>query len=175
MVFPSVYAALEPYLDVPFNASLSAILLLTYRSLVSKPALLLTIVLVASAVITIFDRTSTKGEMIKTMAELPLGLGSVLLFIVASRPVKARWLHAFTIYVNFAVYGNIVMMVATPSGDTFSWSLLQGRLPCAVGLDHYSRVQSAVEDYPASRQPLRLHCRIKELDFSPTPSTGSSY
>ncbi|KAL2669958.1 hypothetical protein Neosp_015124 [[Neocosmospora] mangrovei] len=122
MAFLSVYAVLKPYLDVPFNASLSAILLLTYRSLVSKPGLLLTMVLIASAVIAIFDRTSTKGEMIKTMAELPLGLGSVLLFIVASRPVKARWLHAFTIYVNFAVYGNIVMMVATPSGDTFRGS-----------------------------------------------------
>ncbi|KAI6758243.1 hypothetical protein HG530_010483 [Fusarium avenaceum] len=139
MVLATAYAALEPYLDIPFNASLSAILLLTYRCLVSKPGVLLTIVFITSAVIAIFDRTSTKGEMIKTMAELPLGLGSVLLFIVASRPVKERWLHAFTIYVNFAVYGNIVMMVATPSGDTFrglcckvaclalsAWIILQG-------------------------------------------------
>ncbi|KAM0288170.1 hypothetical protein ACHAQK_002295 [Fusarium lateritium] len=139
MAFSSVYAALEPYLDIPFNASLSAILLLTYRCLISKPGLLLTIVFITSAIIAIFDRTSTKGEMIKTMAELPLGLGSVLLFIVASRPVKERWLNAFTIYVNFAVYGNIVMMVATPSGDTFrglcckvaclalsAWIIIQG-------------------------------------------------
>ncbi|KAF4964835.1 hypothetical protein FZEAL_10833 [Fusarium zealandicum] len=138
MTFSSAYAALEPYLDIPFNASLSAILL-TYRCLISKPGLLLTIVFIASAIIAIFDRTSTKGEMIKTMAELPLGLGSVLLFIVASRPAKSRWLHAFAIYVNFAVYGNIVMMVATPSGDTFrglcckvaclalsAWIIIQG-------------------------------------------------
>lgn len=139
MVLATVYAALEPYLDIPFNASLSVILLLTYRCLISKPGVLLAIVFITSGVIAIFDRTSTKGEMIKTMAELPLGLGSVLLFIVASRPVKERWLHAFTIYVNFAVYGNIVMMVATPSGDTFrglccrvaclalsAWIVLQG-------------------------------------------------
>lgn len=139
MGFSSAYAALEPYLDIPFNASLSAILLFTYRCLIFKPGFLLTIVFITSTVIAIFDRTSTKGEMIKTMAELPLGLGSVLLFIVASRPVKERWLHAFTIYVNFAVYGNIVMMIATPSGDTFrglcckvaclalsAWIIIQG-------------------------------------------------
>ncbi|EWZ40764.1 uncharacterized protein FOBCDRAFT_227068 [Fusarium oxysporum Fo47] len=135
----SVYAALEPYLDIPFNASLSGILFLAYRCLISKPGLLLTIVYTTSAIIVLFDRTSTKGEMVKTMAELPLGLGSVLLFIVASRPTKAQWLHAFTIYVNFAVYGNILMMVATPSGGSFrgicckaacislsAWIVLQG-------------------------------------------------
>ncbi|KAF4436574.1 hypothetical protein F53441_13212 [Fusarium austroafricanum] len=139
MVFSLAYGAIEPYLDIPFNASLSAILFLAYCCLVRKPGLLLTIVFIMSAVIAIFDRTSTKGEMVKTMAELPLGLGSVLLFIVASRPFKIRWLHAFTIYVNFAVYGNIVMMVATPSGYTFrglcckiaclalsAWIIIQG-------------------------------------------------
>jgi|SRR5688572_16858415 len=139
MLFASTISALEPYVDVPFNASLSVILFLTYRCLVSKPGLLLAVVFTTSAVIAIFDRVSTKGEIIKTMAELPLGLGSVLLFIVASRPTKERWLHAFTIYVNFAVYGNIVMMVATPSGDTYrglfckvaclalsAWIILQG-------------------------------------------------
>ncbi|KAF5650597.1 hypothetical protein F52700_314 [Fusarium sp. NRRL 52700] len=139
MAFSSVYAALEPYIDIPFNASLSGILFLAYRCLISKPGLLLTIVYTTSAVIVLFDRTSTKGEMAKTMAEMPLGLGSVLLFIVASRSTKAQWLHAFTIYVNLAVYGNILMMVATPSGGTFrgicckvacislsAWIVLQG-------------------------------------------------
>ncbi|KAM0351751.1 hypothetical protein ACHAPU_002263 [Fusarium lateritium] len=139
MVFSLAYAALEPYLDIPFNASLGAILFLIYRCLVLKPGLLLSMVFIASAVIATFDRTSTKGEMVKTMALLPLGLGSVLVFIVASRQAKARWLHAFTVYVNFAVYGNIAMMVATPSGDTFrglcckvaclalsAWIIIQG-------------------------------------------------
>ncbi|KAF5671662.1 hypothetical protein FHETE_4032 [Fusarium heterosporum] len=139
MIFQLAYSALEPYLDIPFNASFSVILFFIYRCLVLKPGLLLAIVFIASVVIAIFDRTSTKGEMIKTMAELPLGLGSVLLFIVARKQVKMRWLHIFTIYVNFAVYGNIVMMVATPSGYTFrgfcckvaclalsSWIVIQG-------------------------------------------------
>ncbi|KAF4497593.1 hypothetical protein FAGAP_6237 [Fusarium agapanthi] len=139
MSLSSVYAAFDLYLDIPFNASLSGILFLTYRCLISKPGLLLTIVYTTSAIIILFDRTSTKGEMAKTMATMPLGLGSVLLFIVASGPTKAEWLHAFTVYVNFAVYGNILMMVATPSGGTFrgisckvaciyfsAWIILQG-------------------------------------------------
>ncbi|KAG5795901.1 hypothetical protein H9Q69_005046 [Fusarium xylarioides] len=139
MSLSSVYAALESHIDIPFNASLSGILFLAYRCLISKPGLLLTIVYTTSAIIVLLDRTSTKGEMAKTMATMPLGLGSVLLFIVASRQTKAAWLHAFTIYVNFAVYGNILMMVATPSGGTFrgicckvaclslsAWIILQG-------------------------------------------------
>ncbi|CVK92086.1 hypothetical protein FPRO06_08865 [Fusarium proliferatum] len=139
MAFSSIYAALEPYIDLPFNASLSGILFLAYRCLISNPSLLLTIVYTTSAIIVLFDRTSTKKEMAKTMAELPLGLGSVLWFIVSGRSTKVQWLHAFTIYVNFAVYGNILMMVATPSGGTFrgisckvacislsAWIILQG-------------------------------------------------
>ncbi|QGI66473.1 hypothetical protein CEK26_010430 [Fusarium fujikuroi] len=139
MAFSSVHAALEPYVDIPFNASLSGILFLAYRCLISKPGLLLIIVYTTSAIIVLFDRTSTKKEMAKTMAELPLGLGSVLWFIVSGRSTKVQWLHAFTIYVNFAVYGNILMMVATPSGGTFrgigckvacislsAWIVLQG-------------------------------------------------
>ncbi|SCO48029.1 uncharacterized protein FFMR_08938 [Fusarium fujikuroi] len=139
MAFSSVHAALEPYVDIPFNASLSGILFLAYRCLISKPGLLLIIVYTTSAIIVLFDRTSTRKEMAKTMAELPLGLGSVLWFIVSGRSTKVQWLHAFTIYVNFAVYGNILMMVATPSGGTFrgigckvacislsAWIVLQG-------------------------------------------------
>ncbi|KAL2206751.1 hypothetical protein CC79DRAFT_906823 [Sarocladium strictum] len=139
MAFSSITAALEPYVDVPFNAPLSAILILAYRCIVTKPGILLTVVFTASLVIAIFDRVSSRGEFIKTMATLPLGLGSVLLFIVADRATKQNWLHAFTIYVNFAVYGNIMMMVATPAGGTYrawcckvaclalsAWIVLQG-------------------------------------------------
>ncbi|QGI83715.1 uncharacterized protein FFB20_02753 [Fusarium fujikuroi] len=139
MAFSSVHAALEPYVDISFNASLSGILFLAYRCLISKPGLLLIIVYTTSAIIVLFDRTSTRKEMAKTMAELPLGLGSVLWFIVSGRSTKVQWLHAFTIYVNFAVYGNILMMVATPSGGNFrgigckvacislsAWIVLQG-------------------------------------------------
>lgn len=113
-----VYAAIERYVDIPFNAWLTVILGLTYGCAVSKPRLLLWVVFGVSGIILAFDRTSTKGEITKTMAELPLGLGSVLAFSVSGRPFKERWLHAFTIYVNCAVYGNIVMMVATPAGGT---------------------------------------------------------
>ncbi|KAK0388814.1 hypothetical protein NLU13_5057 [Sarocladium strictum] len=140
MATTSLLATLKSHVDIPFNASLSLILVLTYRCLVSAPGLLLAVVMAVSATIGLFDRVSTRGEMIKTVAELPLGLGSVLLFIVASHSTKAQWLHAFTAYVNVAVYGNIAMMVATPAGDTYrglfcrvaclalsAWIVLQGR------------------------------------------------
>lgn len=98
------------------------------------------VVLVVSATILIFDKTSTIGEMTKIMCELPLGLGSVLAFLIANRSFQARFLPAFTTYVNFAVYGNIGMMVGTPADGTlrglcskvtcialFLWIVQQGR------------------------------------------------
>ncbi|KAF2674545.1 hypothetical protein BT63DRAFT_419830 [Microthyrium microscopicum] len=56
--------------------------------------------------------------MTKIMCELPLGLGSVLAFLLANRSFQTRHLSTFTAYVNFAVYGNIRMMALTPAGDT---------------------------------------------------------
>jgi hypothetical protein len=56
--------------------------------------------------------------MTKIICVLPLGLGSVLAFLVASRSFQTRLLPAFTTYVNFAVYGNIGMMVGTPADGT---------------------------------------------------------
>ncbi|KFY43922.1 hypothetical protein V494_01743 [Pseudogymnoascus sp. VKM F-4513 (FW-928)] len=109
---------LGSYVDIPFNAWLSIILILTYGCAIRNRGLLLLVVLVVSAAIVIFDKTSTVGEMTKIMCELPLGLGSVLAFLVASRSFQTRFLPAFTAYVNFAVYGNIGMMVATPAGGT---------------------------------------------------------
>jgi hypothetical protein len=97
-------------------------------------------VLSASTTIAVFDKTSTAGEMIKTMCLLPLGLGSVLAFLVAKRSFQIRYLPAFTTYINFAVYGNIGMMIATPTDSTlrgicskftcvalFIWIVQQGR------------------------------------------------
>ena len=112
------HTALESYIDVPFNAWLTIILILTYQCAIRNQRLLLLVVLGVSMTIFVFDKTSTVGAKIKTMCELPLGLGSVLAFLVASRPFQTRFLPAFTAYVNFAVYGNIGMMVATPAGGT---------------------------------------------------------
>ncbi|KAH8655428.1 hypothetical protein BX600DRAFT_469614 [Xylariales sp. PMI_506] len=139
MASSTLYSSLEPYIDIPFNLWLIVILILTYGCLIRKPGLLLAIVLGVSATIVAFDNTSTVGGMIKIMCLLPLGLGSVLGFLVANRSLKARFLHAFTVYVNFAVYGNIGMMVATPAAGTlrgvcskvtclilFTWILQQG-------------------------------------------------
>lgn len=134
-----IRSAVESQVDVTFNAWLSIIILCAYLCLVRNRGLLLIAVLAASTAIVLFDTTSTWTQMIKVMAELPLGLGSVLLFLIMSRSFQARHLGAFTAYVNFAVYGNIGMMVATPSGGTirgqccraacvalFIWILQQG-------------------------------------------------
>ncbi|KAF2103448.1 hypothetical protein NA57DRAFT_72424 [Rhizodiscina lignyota] len=118
MAFSRLHAALESYIDIPFNAWLSIILILTYECAIRHPGLLLLVVLGVSVTIVVFDNTSTVGEMTKTMCVLPLGLGSVLAFLVANRSFQTRYLPAFTTYVNFAVYGNIGMMVGTPADGT---------------------------------------------------------
>jgi hypothetical protein len=110
--------AIESYIDVPFNLWLSVILILVYWCAIRSRVLLLLAVLSASITIAIFDKTSTVGEMTKIMCELPLGLGSVLAFLVANRSFQNRYLPVFTKYINFAVFGNIGMMVATPADGT---------------------------------------------------------
>lgn len=111
--------SIKSYIDVPFNLWLSVILILVYWCAIRNRVLLLLVVISASTTIALFDKTSTAGEMTKTMCELPLGLGSVLAFLVANRSFQIRYLPAFTTYINFAVYGNIGMMVATPTDGTF--------------------------------------------------------
>ena len=136
----SPHTALEAYIDIPFNIWLSIILVLTYGCAIRNRGLLLLVVLGVSAIIVVFDNTSTVGEMTKTMCLLPLGLGSILAFLVANRSFQTRFLPAFTAYVNFAVYGNIGMMVGTPADGTlrgmcskvtcvtlFIWIVQQGR------------------------------------------------
>ncbi|CAI7641022.1 unnamed protein product [Penicillium discolor] len=118
MAFTLLRTAFEPYVDIPFNVWLTIILILTYGCALRNPRLLLLIVLGVSATIFVFNTTATLGEMIKTMCLLPLGLGSILAFLVADRSLQARFLPAFTTYVNFAVYANIGMMVGTPAGGT---------------------------------------------------------
>lgn len=118
MAFTTPKDALGSHIDVAFNAWLIVILFLTCQCILRSKPLLLLVVLVVSVVILIFDTTSTVGGMIKIMCELPLGLGSVLAFQIANRSFQSRHLSNFTIYVNVAVYGNIGMMVATPTGGT---------------------------------------------------------
>jgi hypothetical protein len=132
--------ALEPYVDIQFNVWLTIILILTYGCALRSPGLLLLVVLGTSATIFLFNTTATLGEMTKTMCLLPFGLGSVLTFLTADRSLQTRFLPAFTTYVNFAVYANIGMMVATPVGGTlrgicskftcvalFFWIIQKGR------------------------------------------------
>ncbi|KAJ5842056.1 hypothetical protein N7534_011886 [Penicillium rubens] len=132
--------ALEPYVDIQFNVWLTLILILTYGCALRSPGLLLLVVLGTSATIFLFNTTATLGEMTKTMCLLPFGLGSVLTFLTADRSLQTRFLPAFTTYVNFAVYANIGMMVATPVGGTlrgicskftcvalFVWIIQKGR------------------------------------------------
>lgn len=130
MTSPRPNSVLESYIDIPFNIWLSLILVLTYGCAILNRGLLLLIVLGVSATILVFDKTSSVGEMTKVMCELPLGLGSVLAFLVAKRSFQEKYLAAFTAYVNFAVYGNIGMMVATPTGGTMRG--MCSKVTCAV-------------------------------------------
>ncbi|KIW02793.1 uncharacterized protein PV09_05854 [Verruconis gallopava] len=110
--------ALDAYLDISFNRWLCLILSLVYVCALRNHGLLLLVVLATSALILMFDKTSTIGEMTKIICELPLGLGSVLAFLIADREFQTKHLATFTTYVNFAVYGNIGMMVGTPADGT---------------------------------------------------------
>jgi hypothetical protein len=118
MAFLPPRTAFETYIDIPFNVWLSVILILTYGGATRNRVLLLLVVLGVSAIIVLFDTTSTIGEMTKIVCLLPIGLGSILAFLVADRTFQTRYLPVFTTYVNFAVYGNIGMMVATPADGT---------------------------------------------------------
>ncbi len=118
MAFSPPHTALEAYVDIPFNVWLCIILILVYGCAIRNRELLLLIVLGLSITIVAFDRTATVGVMTKIICELPLGLGSVLAFLVANQSFRTRYLSAFTIYVNLAVYGNIGMMIGTPADGT---------------------------------------------------------
>jgi len=130
MLFSPPHTALEAYIDIPFNVWLSIILILTYGCAIRNRGLLLLVVLGCSATIVVFDKTSTVGEMTKIICELPLGLGSVLAFLVANRSFQTRFLSAFATYVNFAVYGNIGMMMGTPADGTLRG--MCGKVTCAA-------------------------------------------
>jgi hypothetical protein len=114
-----LFEALNPYIDIPFNLYLLAILTLAYTCIIHSLGrkLLLAIVIATDVLIVYFDSTSTTSGLIKIQAEL-VGLAVVLGFLVAPRSWQVKHLSDFTVFVNFAVYGNIGMMVGTPSGGT---------------------------------------------------------
>jgi hypothetical protein len=111
--------SVDRFIDLKFNISLFLILIFAYNLVIRDIGrkLLLTIVLTAAAIIIKYDDTASAGEMAKIMALLG-GLASVLAFLVAPNSGQARYLKPFTTFVNFAVYGNIVMMVGTPAAGT---------------------------------------------------------
>lgn len=130
MAFSTIYSALEVYIDIPFNIWLSIILTLIYLAAAQHHKLLLAGVVVTTMTIIFFDRTSTAGELLKIICVLPLGLGSVLMFLVAGRSFRTRFLPAFTTYINFAVYSNILIMIGTPMGGTLRG--LCSKVTCAL-------------------------------------------
>ncbi|KAM3541355.1 hypothetical protein ARSEF1564_005716 [Beauveria bassiana] len=110
----------SPYkVDWPFNLWLVAILLFAYGCLVVSRKLLLLTVLLASAVILLFDRTSSWNEILMLLAKLPLGLGSVTYFLCASPSFRARHFRAFTICVNLAMYLHVGLGMLVPAEGTF--------------------------------------------------------
>ncbi|KAJ3394082.1 hypothetical protein HDU84_000110 [Entophlyctis sp. JEL0112] len=67
--------------------------------------------------------------LVKTMCELPLGLGSLVLYPLLPSAWQRRYQMPFTAYINFAVLGNIAMMIFTPGGSTMrAWGC---RFACA--------------------------------------------
>lgn len=122
--------ALEGSVDVPFNVWLCTILVGTYLCVLHAQRLLLLVVIGVSTIIILYDRQSTVSEMTKTICVLPLGLGVVLAFLVVKRPTQTRLLSKFTTYVNFAVYGNIIMMVAAPTSGTYRG--IYSKIACIV-------------------------------------------
>jgi len=58
------------------------------------------------------------GKFVKVMCEMPLGLGAVMVFAALSPQTQMQHIGWFTAYVNFAVLGNIAMMVAVPADGT---------------------------------------------------------
>jgi hypothetical protein len=115
--------------DVRFNAAFALLLFLCFVCFVYFPALLL-IVLVLATGTTLFMCPLSVGEAIKVICVAILGLGSLVAYSLLDSSMQQRFLPAFTLYVNIAVYGNIGMMVFTPTGGT-----LRGRacrLACSL-------------------------------------------
>lgn len=103
---------------IAFTALLVPLVAVAYLGATRAPGILLVAVWATAAYI-LAQGSLGVGEGIKLLCELPLGLGSLLMFALLSPSAQDRLLPAFTCYVNAAVFGNIAMMVFTPSGGTY--------------------------------------------------------
>lgn len=73
---------------------------------------------------------SAIGRFSKIMCTAPFGLGVVLLYMNASPAMRVSWYHQFTAYINFAVVGNIAMMILVPSHGEYR--AVVGKFACGI-------------------------------------------
>jgi hypothetical protein len=98
-----------------------------------RPLLLFVVILVSSfAVIQYFmlNHPALKESLaiIKFLAVIPIGLGSILTFSLISAPRQKAYQRLFSYYINVAVIANIAMMLAAPADGTLRGQL--SRLLC---------------------------------------------
>lgn len=70
------------------------------------------------------------GELAKLLGTVPFGLGAVCLFRTLSDDLQPEQLLRIRTYINFAVIGNILMMLFTPPGST--WRGYLGKGSCVL-------------------------------------------
>ncbi len=105
-------------------------LMLTHRRI------LLLLIGILTLVLTLQFRYSSDQQpeawmgYIKMLALLPLGLGSIVSFGLLPEPMRRRCLFSFSVFINGAVAGNILMMSFTPSSGTYRG--LCGRVTCVL-------------------------------------------
>jgi hypothetical protein len=108
---------------IQYQALVFTVLFSLFHGYKKFPKVLLAIVYGFSAVMLVNGllgnqtAVSTMG-LIKRVALLPLGLGTVLLYPQLPLDIQARYRRPFAMYINFAVMGNIIMMIFTPTGNT---------------------------------------------------------
>ncbi|KAI9334711.1 hypothetical protein BDR26DRAFT_936805 [Obelidium mucronatum] len=98
-MIPVVYMASTPYLFIPLAILIYA---LTAVVIVSQSQEMIYI-----------------GSLIKVLCVLPLGLGSLILFQLLPVLVQRKWFGVFSMYINWAVLGNVAMMFFVPASDTW--------------------------------------------------------
>ncbi|KAI9220824.1 hypothetical protein BC828DRAFT_366955 [Blastocladiella britannica] len=128
--------------DMTFNLRLIPMVLGVAELTLRAPRALLVGVLGATTVI-VYRADLTPLELAKVVALLPLGLGSLLTYLSLPPATRARYLVPFTRYINVAVFGNIAMMLFTPTGGTVRG--VAGKLTATVLLVWLSQQARAVQ------------------------------
>jgi hypothetical protein len=99
---------------------------------------------------------------IKFLCEMPLGLGSLAIFGLLSKARQKRHMRIFTYYVNFAVVGNIAMMVFVPAAETMrGWT---SRVACVALVAWLVQEMASVE-----WRPVRYERGVFVFIASPMP------